>query len=155
MQAVEAITTEFLATWDMVLDAPIPVGPGPLGNRQILRVAEGKVEGPRLKAHTLAMTGDYLLLRSDGVGELDVRSSMKTDDDQFIYMHYRGLMHARPEIIQAAFAGQPIAPADLYFRMAAFFETASPKYAWLNKILAVGNAQVAMPRLLAALYVVL
>src|SRR4029077_732663 len=29
MQTVEAITTEFLATWDMVLDMPIPIGPGP------------------------------------------------------------------------------------------------------------------------------
>jgi hypothetical protein len=155
MQTVEAITTEFLATWDMVLDAPIPIGAGPLGNRQIMRVVSGKVEGPRLNAQTLGMTGDYMMLRSDGVGELDVRSTMKTDDDQFLYMHYRGLMHARPEVMQAAFAGQPIPPADLYFRMAAFFETASPKYAWLNKVLCVGNAQVAMPRLLAALYVVL
>jgi hypothetical protein len=155
MQTVEAITTEFLATWDMVLDMPIPIGPGPLGNRQILRVVSGKIEGPRLNGQTQAMTGDWLLLRSDGVGELDVRSSIKTDDDQFLYMHYHGLMHGTPATMQAAFAGQPIDPKDLYFRMAAYFETSSPKYSWLNKVLCVGNGQVGLPKLLAALYVVL
>jgi hypothetical protein len=154
VQTVEAITTEFLATWDMVLDAPIPIGHGPLGTRYIMRVTSGKIDGPRLKGETMAMTGDWMLLRDDGVGELDVRSSIKTDDGEFIYMHYHGLMHARPEIMQAAFSGQEIAPTDLYFRMAAFFETGSAKYGWLNKVLTVGNGQVGLPRLLAALFVV-
>ena len=155
MQTAEAIRTEFLASWDMVLSAPEPIGQGPHGNRMILRVLSGKVEGPRIKAETLPSTGDWLLMRNDGCAELDVRSSMKTDDDQYIYMHYRGLMHGSPETIAAGFQGKPIPPADLYFRMAAFFETGSPKYAWLNKVLTVGNGVVALPRLVATLHVVL
>ena len=155
MQTAEQIRTEFLATWDMTLSVPEPVGLGPHGNRQIIRVLEGRVEGPRLSGQTLPSTGDWLLLRSDGVGELNVRSSMKTDDGEYLYMEYRGLMHASPEVMQAAFSGTPIPPSDLYFRMAAFFETGSPKYAWLNKVVTVGNGIVALPKLTASLYVVM
>ncbi len=155
MQTAEAIKLDFLATWDMQLSMPEPIGPGPHGNRQIIRVLEGRIEGPRLKGQTLPSTGDWLLIRTDGVAELNVRSSMKTDDGEYIYMEYRGLMHGTPEVMAAGFAGKPIAPEDLYFRMSAFFETASPKYAWLNKCVTVGNGVVALPKLVASLYVVL
>jgi len=38
--------------------------------------------------------------------------------------------------------------------MAAFFGTSSEQYAWINKILAVGYAKVALPRFELFLYVV-
>ncbi len=100
------------------------------------------------------MSGDWLLLRNDGVGELNVRSTIKTEDGHLIYMHYDGVMHARPEIMQAMFQGQPIKPEDLYLRMAAFFETSSPQYSWMNKLLAVGYAEVALPKFSLYLYAV-
>ena len=154
MQTAEEIRTEFLATWDMVLSAPEPIGPGPHGNRLVIRVLEGRIEGPHFKGVTLPSTSDWLLIRADGVAELNVRSSMKTDDGEAVYMEYRGLMHGTPEVMQAGFAGKPIPPSDLYFRMAAFFETASPKYDWLNRCVCVGNGVVALPKLTASLFVV-
>ena len=154
METVEAISTELLFYGDLQLSMPQNVGMGPHGNRQILSVTSGTIDGPRIKGTTLPMSGDWLLLRGDGCGELDVRSAIKTDDDQLIYMSYRGLMHCAPETMQAMFQGQPIAPADLYLRMAAFFETSSPKYAWLNKVLAVGHATVGLPRFQLYLYAV-
>jgi hypothetical protein len=154
MQTAEAITTELLFYGDLTLDMPQNIGAGPHGNRQIIRVVSGKVDGPRIKGTTLPMSGDWLLLRPDGVGELNVRCTIKTDDEQLLFMHYRGLMHARPEIIQAMFQGQPIAPEDLYLRVAAFFETSSEKYAWINKVLAVGTAKVGLPRFEVFLYAV-
>ena len=35
-------------------------------------------------------------------------------------------------------AGQPVDPAEMYFRIQPRFETADPRYLWLNRILAVG-----------------
>jgi hypothetical protein len=151
----QAVQLDFLFYADLTLDTPQNIGPGPIGNRQIIRVVSGKVEGPRLKGTTLPMSGDWLLLRADGVGELDVRCAIKTDDDQLVYMHYKGLMHAKPEIMQAMFQGKPIAPADLYLRVSPFFETSSEKYSWLNKVVATGTARVAMPRFELFLYSVL
>ena len=33
--------------------------------------------------------------------------------------------------------GEQVPPSDYYLRTAPFFETSSPQYAWLNKIVAV------------------
>lgn len=154
MQTEEALKLQLLFHGDLTLDMPQDVGGGPHGNRQIIRVASGVIDGPRIKGTTLPMSGDWLLLRTDGVGELDVRSTIKTDDGHLIYMHYNGVMHARPEIMQGMFQGHPVAPEDLYLRMAAFFETSSPEYAWINKIVAVGTAHVALPSFQLFLYVV-
>ncbi|MGA2378189.1 MAG: DUF3237 domain-containing protein [Spirochaetia bacterium] len=151
----EPIRTEFLFYADLQLDMPQNVGAGPHGNRQIIRVVSGTVEGPKIKGATLVMSGDWLLLRPDGVGELDVRSTIKTDDDQLVYMHYRGLMHARQEIMEGMFQGKPVAAADLYLRVSPFFETSSQKYDWLNRTVAVGTARVGLPRFELFLYSVL
>ncbi len=34
--------------------------------------------------------------------------------------------------------GEEVDPASYYFRISAVFETATPKYDWLNRLLAVG-----------------
>jgi hypothetical protein len=34
--------------------------------------------------------------------------------------------------------GEPVSGADYYLRTVPFFETSSPKYAWINKIVSVG-----------------
>ena len=154
MQTQEGLKLEFLFHGDLTLDMPQNVGEGPHGNRQVIRVVSGTIDGPRIKGTTLPMSGDWLLLRNDGVGELNVRSTIKTDDDHLIYMHYDGVMHARQEIMQAMFQGQPIKPEDLYLRMAAFFEPSSPQYSWMNKLLAVGYANVALPKFNLYLYAV-
>jgi hypothetical protein len=37
--------------------------------------------------------------------------------------------------------GEPVDPADYYFRIAIRFETSAPELAWLNRTLAVGIGQ--------------
>jgi hypothetical protein len=151
----ENLKAELLFRGSLVLDTPQPVGDTPHGSRNIIRVVSGTLEGPRIKGETLPMSGDWLLLRPDGVGELDVRSTIRTNDDQYIYMSYRGLMHGTPETMQRMFQGVPIKPEDLYFRTAPFFETGSEKYAWMNKILTVCYGVVAMPKLDITVYTIL
>ena len=34
--------------------------------------------------------------------------------------------------------GEAVDPSEYYFRVAPFFETASEKYGWLNRVLALG-----------------
>ena len=69
-------------------------GQTPYGHRRIASVAGGHFQGDRLRG-TIQPTpgGDWLLLRNDGVLMLDVRISLKTDDDQLIYMSYKGMRH--------------------------------------------------------------
>ena len=106
------------------------VGATPHGNRRIYYVTGGAFEGPKLRGEVLPGGGDWLLLRPDGAGELDVRATLRTDDGHLIYTYSRCILRGRPDT------------SDFHFRTAAFYETASEKYGWLNQIVAVGVGTV-------------
>ncbi len=82
------LKTEFLM--DIVLDVAAPQS---LGTRRIVPVTGGTFEGPKLKGTALGGGGDWILVRPDGASELNVRVTLKTDDDQLIYLTYRGLLY--------------------------------------------------------------
>jgi hypothetical protein len=67
-----------------------------------------------------------------------VRLLLRTDDDALILMTYRGVRHASQEVSARLARGEAVAPTDYYLRTAPFFETSSPRYEWLNKIVSVG-----------------
>ena len=78
------------------------------------------------------------MARPDGSARLDVRITLRTDDDALVYTHYNGVLHAPAGVIGRLRGGEPVDPGEYYFRVAPFFETSSPKYAWLTMIVAVG-----------------
>ena len=90
------------------------------GVRSIVPVTGGDFEGPRLRGRILPGGGDWLLLRPDGVLELDLRITLETDDHALIYMTFQGLRHGS------------------YFRTLPRFETSTESYAFLNRIICVG-----------------
>jgi hypothetical protein len=111
-----------------VIAAPLQkLGAVPYGVRTFVPVAGGDFEGPRLRGRILPGGGDWLLLRSDGVLELDLRITLETDDHALIYMTFQGLRH-----------GSPDDPARYYFRTVPRFETSAEAYTFLNRIVAVG-----------------
>jgi hypothetical protein len=72
---------------------------------------------------------------------LDVRITLKTEDDQLIYMSYKGMRHGPAEVIERLNRGEAVDPSTYYFRSTPLFETASPKYQWLNKLMAVASGR--------------
>jgi hypothetical protein len=52
-------------------------------------------------------------------------------------MTYRGVRHASDEVNARIARGEQVSGSDYYLRTAPFFETSSPQYAWINKIVAV------------------
>ena len=58
--------------------------------------------------------------------ELDLRATLETDDGALIYMTFTGVRD----------------DANHYFRTLPRFETASPKYDFLNRLLAVGIGEI-------------
>jgi hypothetical protein len=102
-------------------------GGGSVGNRSIIAVTGGTFEGPKLRGKVLSPGADWPMTMGDGLRILDVRTVLMTDDDQRIYCFYRGVVYTPP-------AGQ----GERYWRITPAFETASEKYAWLNRIAAVG-----------------
>lgn len=109
-----------------------------LGTRAVFPIAGGDFEGPRLRGKVLPGGGDWTLLRSDGVLELDLRVTLQTDDAALVYLTFTGVRHGPPEVIAELSRGEIVDPAKYYFRTAPRFETSSEKYAFLNQLLAIG-----------------
>lgn len=114
------------------------LGTVPHGIRSIVPVAGGRFEGPRLRGEVLPGGGDWLLLRSDGVLELDLRITLETDDHALIHMTFQGLRHGPPDVIAALGRGEVVDPTGYYFRTLPRFETSAESYAFLNRVIAVG-----------------
>ena len=120
---------------------PQRFGPVPHGSRIFVPVSGGEFEGPRLRGKVLPGGGDWLLLRSDGVLELDLRITLETDDHVLIYMTFQGLRHGPSDAIAALGRGEVVDPARYYFRTLPRFETSAERYAFLNRIITVGRGE--------------
>jgi hypothetical protein len=130
---------EFLMQLTAELDPAQVIGDTPQGDRRIIPVIGGSFSGPQLKGQVLAGGGgDWLLFRKDGAAQLDVRTTLRTDDGALIYVSYRGVSVIPPDLRQRIMSGQDVDPAQYYFRTTPYFETASEKYSWLNKLVTVG-----------------
>jgi hypothetical protein len=123
------------------------LGNTPHGRRMLAMVGQGSgtISGDRVRGEVLhGSGGDWLLLRADGAGQLDVRITIKTDDGALIYMRYEGIIAG--DAVPRLLSGEAVPPAEYYFRTTPYFETSSNTYAWLNKIVAVGVGQVDLAR---------
>ncbi|MGI9251789.1 MAG: DUF3237 domain-containing protein [Pseudohongiellaceae bacterium] len=99
------------------------------GHTSIAPLEGGSFSGPRLRGTVMPGGADWITQVS-GHSSLDVRITLLTDDDAYIYMTYRGM----------------VVPGDsgLYWRITPLFNTAAEQYDWLNHIVCVGkNKQVA------------
>lgn len=114
------------------------VGPAPGGRRRIVVVKGGRFAGPRLNGEVLPGGGDWVLERADGTRRLDVRITLRADDGHLIYASYGGLFSGAPDVMRRIVAGEPVEPSEYYFRVTPLFETGSERYAWLNRIVAIG-----------------
>jgi hypothetical protein len=124
------------------LKPPALVGPGPSGTRMIFDVTGGSFAGPRLRGRLLASGGDWLLVRPDGHGLLDVRATLATDDGAFVYAQYHGVLEMTAPVQARIASGGSTEFGEVYFATQPRFETGDPRYAWLNAVVAVGEGRL-------------
>jgi hypothetical protein len=134
------MNTRLLMTLSVIVATPQNIGAVPHGTRRTAPITGGGFEGPRLRGTVLPHgSADWLLLRADGVLELDLRATLRTDDGALISMRSFGLRHGPPEVMAAIGRGETVDPASYYFRTTPRFETADPTYAFLNRLVAVAD----------------
>jgi hypothetical protein len=133
---------EFLCSYHADLKAPVVIGAGPFGVRQIFDVTGGSFEGPRLRGRLLASGGDWLLAAPDGSSRLDVRGTFETHDGALIYVQYYGIVVMNERAAQALAASGSTEYGDLYFMTQPRFETGDARYAWLNQVVAVSEGRL-------------
>jgi len=134
------MNTRLLMTMHLTVGTVLNVGAVPDGTRRIAPVDGGTFEGRRLRGTIVpGSSADWLLLRSDGVLELDLRLSLRTDDGALISMRSFGLRHGPPEVMAALGRGEAVDVSTYYFRTTPRFETAHPDYLFLNRLIAVAT----------------
>jgi len=128
---VMAIRLVPLCALRVQLNPPIEVGAGCAGTRLIIEVASIQAKGDRLCAEMMgAAVADWVLIGPDGTGTLDVLATLRTDDDAIIFMQYNGKVDS--DLSQ----GLQL-PVTVY--VAPRFETCDERYAWLNRVQAIGK----------------
>ena len=118
-----------LCTLRVQLKPSIQVNAGPAGTRLIVEVASAQVKGDRLHGELLgAAAADWMIVGPEGTAMVDVRATLQTDDGAIIFVQYNGRLDTSQ---------------GLQFPMTAYvaplFETGDERYAWLNRIQAVGK----------------
>lgn len=132
------LQSEYLFTITVTVNALHDVGSVPLGVRHLDMLGKGRFDGPRLKGEVLPGGIDQKIFRTDGAMNPNVRLVLKTDDNALIYMHYTGVRYGSQDVMDRIAAGETVDPSEYYLRNTPYFETSSPKYDWLNRIVSVG-----------------
>lgn len=116
-------------------------GRTPYGDRRVIDIRGGWVDGPKLKGRVLPGGADWQIVRADGVADLRARYSIETETGARILVTSEGLRHGPPEVMEKLARGESIDPKLYYFRTAMRFETADPSVDWLNRILALAHGR--------------
>ena len=120
-----------LGTADVGISEPIMMPGGPLGTRAIIEITSAEYSGERLRAKLKGVAAaDWAVVSPAGVGLMDVRLTIETDDGALIYVSYGGRVDLSTGVEGATVYTAPR------------FETGDERYAWINKIQAVAKGVI-------------
>ena len=132
-------TLEFLARVHAKVAPPQVVGATLVGERRIVPIVRGEIAGPALRGRILPGGADWQIVCADGTALLEARYTVETDDGALVLVRNLGVRHGPPDVLERLGDGEEVDPAEYYFRSNPSFEAADPRYAWLNRVVAVGS----------------
>lgn len=132
----------FLAQVTVPLKPPVIIGNTPIGFRIDYYALPGTVRGPQVTATVMENSADYMIVRPDGIGLIDVHATLFTDDGATITSAYSGTIDFGEDGYARMLRGDPprFPPVQINPRLM----TAHPKYEWVNRthFLGVGNVDM-------------
>jgi len=134
------LQSQHLFSLFIALHPTIELGHSPAGRRLIFPVSGGHFEGERLRGEVSPLIGsDLLLARGDDTYQQDVRLLLIVDDGSLVLMTYRGVRRASAAVAERLARGETVDASEYYLRTTPYFETAAPRYVWINEIVAVAK----------------
>lgn len=123
----DAPGTEF--AWEAVVEIgeTRSLGQGPLGERRIVPILGGRVEGPALRGRVLPGGADRQLVRPDGVRHLDALYEVEAEDGSVITVRNR------------------VTIAGDYRRSYLQVQAPAGPHGWLNDVVLVGTLESLRP----------
>ena len=121
---------------------PVEIGQTASGLRRVIPITGGVVTGPRLRGKVLAAGADFQLILGGGTqAHLDARYVIELDDGTRVFVQNSALRVASLENSQRIMRGEPVNPAEVYFRCQPQLEAAGEKWAWLAESQFVGSGR--------------
>lgn len=133
-------TLEWVLSLHVLIEPADGLGACTDGQRSNYRITGGQFEGLNVRGEVIAGGADFYLLRSDGVGELDARYSLRSDQGEWINIHNTGLItlsdRGRAQVAQGLW---PIAEEDYHCSCTPRFQVASGRLDWLTRSVMIGK----------------
>jgi hypothetical protein len=143
------MTTKLPMQWVMRLEVEIGperhVGRLPEGERIDYPIIGGSFAGPEIQGDVLPGGADNFLIRNDGVGVLDARYRLRSDDGVVIEIHNSGLWVPNEAGQARMKCGLDPLPADLYCRCTPVFSAPAGRHEWLNRSVFTGSVDYPRP----------
>jgi hypothetical protein len=130
---------QHVADFHIDVGIPITIGETGEGLRRVVPITGGRISGPRLNGVILPAGADFQVIRADGFTTLEAKYAARLDDGAMLYIVNTGVRFGPPEVMARITRGEPVNPAEVYFRTVPKFETASPDHAWLGKKLFIAS----------------
>ena len=135
-------TLELVAELSVTVAAPIEagevIGVSSSGRRRIIPITGGTVRG-RLSGRVLPGGADFQLIVSATMAVLDARYLIELDNGAKVFVQNHALRRGSAEAIEKLVNGEPVDPAEIYFRCVPTFEVSDPGLAWLTESVFVGT----------------
>jgi Protein of unknown function (DUF3237) len=113
-------------------------GRTPYGDRRVIDIIGGRVDGPRLQGRILP-GADWQVVWPDGTADLTARYGIETDAGARVLVRSDGLRCGAPDVLAALARGEAVDSSRYYFRTVMRFEAAAPSVEWLNRIIAIAR----------------
>ena len=139
MNALPTPELKFFADLTVQVDKPQEVGPTVHGQRRVIPILGGEVQGVGWKARVLRGGADFQMIVNQSLAELDARYVLETDAGDLIFVQNRAVRTAAPEVMARLIRGELVDPQQVYFRCTPQFETASKSLAWISERLFIGT----------------
>jgi hypothetical protein len=110
------------------------------GERRMVHIRGGRVEGDRLRGEVLDGGADWQMIHPDGMLSIEAQYAIKTHDGAVIYVRSIGVRDGSPFVLAQLGRGEAVDPADYYFRTSIQLETGSPEYDWVNRTVLLCSA---------------
>jgi hypothetical protein len=142
-----AFSMDYLASVRIPLREPELIGVTPHGIlvNWYWYPAEGVVSGPKLNAKVRRLGGDWMTVRRDGIGVMDVRATLETGDGALLYVSYPGYFELGENGYQEFLDRRW--PERAPTRTTPRFHASHASYLWLNRIVCLGVGEVRMKEL--------
>ena len=139
MTALPTPELKLFADLSVLVDRPHEVGAAVHGQRRVIPILGGDVQGQGWTAKVLSGGADFQLIVNAGLAELDARYVLETDGGDLIFVQNRAVRTAAPEVMLRLIRGESVDPSQVYFRCTPQFETSSKALSWISERLFIGT----------------